>query len=114
MTDCLFCKIAAREIPADIVWSDQEFVAFRDIHPQAPTHLLVIPRAHFDTVAVLAAADVGVTGRLMLAATALAESQGIAESGYRLVFNTGAAAGQTVMHVHVHLLGGRQMGWPPG
>ncbi len=112
--DCLFCKIVRGEIHADEVHRDDRTVAFRDINPQAPTHILVIPTAHYDNAAEVAAADPGDLAALVLTARALAESEGIAESGYRLVTNTGAGAGQSVFHTHVHLLGGRPMGWPPG
>lgn len=112
--DCLFCKIVAGDVPADIVAESDTALAFRDISPQAPTHVLVIPREHRPNVAAVAAAgDVDVADLLRLAAE-VAENEGIAESGYRMVANTGAAAHQTVFHAHVHVLGGRPMGWPPG
>ncbi|MCA1823622.1 MAG: histidine triad nucleotide-binding protein [Mycobacteriales bacterium] len=113
-TDCLFCRIVAGEIPAQVVRETATTIAFRDIDPQAPTHVLVVPREHYATVAELAAADGGLVGDLVAEAVAIAASEGIAERGYRLVFNTGVAGGQTVDHVHCHLLGGRQMTWPPG
>lgn len=113
MADCLFCSIVAGDIPADVVLSTDEVLAFRDIDPKAPTHVLVIPKAHHATIGDLATADPGVAGALLAAARQVAESEGIAD-GYRLVFNTGADAGQTVFHAHAHVLGGRDLGWPPG
>jgi histidine triad (HIT) family protein len=111
-SDCLFCRIVRREIPATIVREDEHTLAFRDIDPKAPTHVLVIPKTH---VASLDQADDAATlGRLLLAAREIARSEGIDKSGYRTVINTGADAGQTVHHVHLHLLGGRDMTWPPG
>lgn len=110
--ECLFCRLVRGEVPATIVHEDDDLVAFRDINPQAPTHVLVIPRAHHADAASLAAADPAAVGRLVSAAATVAEQEGI--SGYRLVFNTGVEAGQTVFHVHLHLLGGRSMQWPPG
>lgn len=114
MTDCLFCKIVAKEIPATIVYENDQALAFRDINPQAPTHVLVIPREHHANAAALAAADGGLADEMLKAAHAVAEQEGVAESGYRVVFNTGPAAGQTVFHVHAHVLGGRSLTWPPG
>jgi len=114
MSDCLFCAIAAGDIPADLVHSDDEIVAFRDITPQAPVHVLVIPRAHHANAAALAAADAALAGRLLEVAGAIAAREGVADSGYRLVTNTGDRAGQSVHHVHVHVLGGRDLTWPPG
>lgn len=114
MSECLFCRIVAGEIPADIVHSDENFIAFRDISPQAPVHVLVIPREHYGTAAQLAAADQGMVGGLLATATSLAEEFGVAADGYRLVVNTGDQGGQTVPHVHVHVMGGRPMSWPPG
>jgi histidine triad (HIT) family protein len=111
-TDCLFCRIVSGEIPATIVAQDEHFVAFRDINPQAPTHVLVIPRAHIATLD--DARDADVIGHLMLKAAEIARAEGIVDSGYRTVINTNAGAGQTVFHVHVHLLGGRRLNWPPG
>lgn len=112
MTDCLFCKIAAGEIPATIVREDGEFVAFRDINPQAPTHVLVIPRRHLSSLNALD--DEGLGGRLLLMAKSVAEDDGLADPGYRVVLNTNADGGQTVDHLHAHVLGGRAMRWPPG
>ncbi|RSN12746.1 histidine triad nucleotide-binding protein [Nonomuraea sp. WAC 01424] len=114
MSDCLFCKIVAKEIPADIVYENARALAFRDINPQAPTHVLVIPRAHHADGAALAAADDGLADDVLKAAHAVAVQEGVAEGGYRIVFNTGAGAGQTVFHVHAHVLGGRGLTWPPG
>lgn len=112
MTECLFCKIARGEIKASIVAQDDAFVAFRDISPQAPTHILVIPRAHVATLN--EATDAGVLGRLLTHARDLARAEGLSERGYRVVINTNAEAGQSVLHLHAHLLGGRAMRWPPG
>ncbi len=114
MTDCLFCAIAAGDIPADVIHRDDDVLAFRDISPQAPVHVLVIPRAHHANAADLAAADPALAGRLLAVAGAIADQEGVAESGYRLVTNTGSGAGQSVDHVHFHLLGGRGLSWPPG
>jgi histidine triad (HIT) family protein len=114
MSDCLFCAIAAGDIPADLVHSDDRVIAFRDIAPQAPVHVLVIPRDHHDTAADIATADAGLAADLLRVAGAVAEQEGVAESGYRLVTNTGEGAGQSVRHVHFHLLGGRGLAWPPG
>ena len=112
--ECLFCRIAAGEIPATIVFRDAHVVAFRDIAPQAPTHILLIPVRHLASVAEVTESDGDLLARLMTAATRLAESDGLADSGYRLVTNTGPDAGQSVAHLHWHLLGGRPMAWPPG
>ncbi|HHH45522.1 MAG TPA: histidine triad nucleotide-binding protein [Thiotrichales bacterium] len=112
--DCIFCKIAAGEIPGDIVYQDDQVVAFRDLNPQAPTHVLVIPREHISTINDLQEHHAELVGRLYLAAKRVAADEGIAERGYRTVMNCNAEAGQTVFHIHLHLLGGRPMGWPPG
>ena len=109
---CLFCKIVAGEIPATLVAETPDTVAFRDINPQAPTHVLVIPRTHYRDIAEMSAADPALTGRLAADAAAVAEKEGL--TGFRLVFNTGAEVGQSVFHVHGHVLGGRPFGWPPG
>ena len=114
MTDCLFCGIAAGDIPADLVHADDVVIAFRDISPQAPVHVLVIPRDHHATAAELATADPALAGRVLEVAGDIAAAEGVAESGYRLVTNTGEGAGQSVHHVHFHLLGGRALSWPPG
>ena len=105
-SDCLFCKIVAGEIPATVVRQNERTLAFRDINPQAPTHVLVIPRAHYPNAAALAAAEPELTAELLVEAGAVAADEKIAEAGYRLIFNTGAGAGQTVFHAHVHVLGG--------
>lgn len=110
--DCLFCKIVAGEIPADIVLETEQAVAFRDIAPQAPTHVLVVPREHQPNAVASALADPSVPGALLEAAGKVATVAGLAD--YRLVFNTGEGAGQTVFHTHLHVLGGRAMQWPPG
>jgi len=110
--DCLFCRIVRKEIPAKLVAEDEHCVAFRDINPQAPVHVLVIPRAHVPSLN--QATDAAMIGRLSLMAAEIARSEGVAESGYRTVINTNAGAGQTVFHVHLHLLGGRALHWPPG
>lgn len=114
MPDCLFCRLVAGDIPATVVREDELTVAFRDVNPQAPTHVLVIPRAHHADVGALAAADPDALVAVHRAAAAVAAAEGVADSGWRLVFNTGADAGQSVPHVHGHVLGGRQIGWPPG
>jgi len=112
-THCTFCGIAAGENPADIVYQDKDVIAFRDKHPKAPTHILIIPRKHLPSVAQAGAIDAAVLGRLMLTAAKVAEMEGLG-GAFRLVTNSGARAGQSVFHLHVHLLGGRVMGWPPG
>ncbi len=114
MSDCIFCKIANGEIPSEFVYEDDEIVAFRDLSPQAPTHVLIIPRRHIETTNDLVEADDNMVGRMIRAAKIIAEQEGFAESGYRTVFNCNADAGQAVFHIHLHLLGGRAMGWPPG
>ena len=110
---CLFCRIVAGEIPATVVRETSDTVAFRDIDPRAPVHVLVIPRAHHADVSALAAADPALAGRLLADVAAVAEAEGVG-GAYRLVFNTGAEVGQSVFHVHGHVLGGRRMSWPPG
>ena len=112
--DCLFCKFIAGEIETDVVFETDEVFAFRDINPQAPTHILIIPRKHFATVNELSEADAETVGKLYLVAKELAREEGFSEEGYRLVMNCNAAAGQTVFHLHLHLLGGREFTWPPG
>ncbi|MEO3828688.1 histidine triad nucleotide-binding protein [Actinomadura sp. B10D3] len=114
MTDCLFCKIVSGDVPAKIVRESAGTVAFRDINPQAPTHVLVIPRDHHPTAGELAASDAALLAEVLREAHQVAVDEGVAESGYRVVFNTGAQAGQTVFHVHAHVLGGRGLNWPPG
>lgn len=112
--DCLFCKVAAGEIPATVLYEDEDVVAFRDISPVAPTHVLIIPRKHIASVNHLQPEDAGLVGRLLLTARELAAELGIADEGYRLNINTNGGAGQTVYHLHLHLLGGRKFNWPPG
>lgn len=114
MSDCLFCKIIAGGIPATVVHKDEHLTAIRDINPQAPTHILILPNRHLTSVAEAQANDTGLLGTLLLAGKQLAEKEGLVQNGYRLVINTGEAGGQTVAHLHVHLLGGRRMTWPPG
>ena len=114
MDNCIFCKIAAGEIPATKVYDDGEVLAFRDINPEAPVHLLVIPRRHIATLNDLTEADAALIGRLYLAAKQVAIELGVAENGYRTVINCNRDAGQIVFHVHMHLLAGRELGWPPG
>jgi histidine triad (HIT) family protein len=111
--DCLFCGIASGEVQATIVVESPRVLAFRDVNPQAPTHVLVIPREHYRDLADVAA-DTGLLAEIASQAHAVAVADGIADTGYRVVFNTGAQAGQTVHHVHAHVLGGRPMSWPPG
>lgn len=108
--DCLFCKIVSGDIPADIVFEDDEILAFNDISPQAPVHILIIPKKHIATINELSETDADIISRLLLCAKTLAADKGIAESGYRLLFNCNAQGGQTVYHIHLHLLGGRQLG----
>lgn len=112
--DCLFCKIAAGDIPAQIVHETDYTVAFRDINPQAPVHALVIPKRHIASINDLEEGDAEIIGKLFLAARDIAAEEGFAEPGYRVTMNCNAAAGQTVFHVHLHLLGGREFTWPPG
>ena len=111
--DCLFCKIVTGDVPADLVHESATTVAFRDLQPQAPTHVLVIPRSHYANAADLAAGEPETAVHLFDAAREIADAEGLDE-GYRMVFNTGPAAHQTVFHAHLHVLGGRSMGWPPG
>ena len=111
---CLFCKIVDREIPASIVYEDDRLLAFTDINPQAPTHVLVIPKKHVPTLNDLQPEDDRLVGELVRRAAAIAHERGISAGGYRTVFNTNLDAGQTVFHIHLHLLGGRSMQWPPG
>jgi histidine triad (HIT) family protein len=113
-TSCLFCKIASREIPAEIVRESDRLVAFRDTNPQAPTHILIIPKEHIRSVAEIDDGHDGLLADVAQAATHLARTEGIADSGWRLVTNVGPDAGQSVFHLHFHLLGGRPMAWPPG
>ena len=108
-TDCIFCKIIAGEIPAEFLYQDDEVVAFHDIHPAAPTHVLIIPKKHVESLARLSEAETPLIGRMVNVANKLARDGGIAESGYRVVINSGREGGQVVPHLHMHLLGGRQM-----
>ncbi len=112
--DCLFCRILAKEIPSKTVHEDEQAVAFEDINPQAPTHILIVPRRHIPSLNEITAEDAVLVGHLHLVAAKLARERGIAESGYRTVLNNGRGAGQSVFHLHLHLLGGRGMRWPPG
>ena len=114
MPDCLFCKIIDKEIPADMVHEDDACVAFRDINPQAPTHIQIIPRKHIPTTNDIAQEDAELLAHMLFVGKDLACKEGVAESGYRLLFNCNAHAGQSVFHIHLHLLGGRQFTWPPG
>lgn len=114
MSDCLFCKMIAGEITPDTVYEDAEVLAFRDINPQAPTHVLVIPKTHISTLNDLQPEHAALVGKLFLAAQKVAQAEGIAERGYRTVMNCNREAGQSVFHIHLHVLGGRGMHWPPG
>ncbi len=114
MSDCLFCAIVSGDIPGDVVARTDRVLAFRDIDPKAPTHILIIPIEHFEDLPAVAQADSSLAGEIFAVAAELAESEGIAETGHRLVANTGREGGQTVSHAHVHLLGGRSLSWPPG
>ena len=114
MQDCLFCKIIAGQIPGAIVYQDDRVVAFKDINPQAPMHVLVVPRRHIASLNDLGPEDDGLVGELVRRGAALAEENGHASRGYRTVFNTNADAGQTVFHIHLHVLAGRKFSWPPG
>ena len=114
MSDCLFCRILAGEIPSDEVLSTEHTYAFRDINPQAPTHVLVIPREHISNAHEVGEDHADIVWRLFTTAQAVAEAEGIAERGYRLVFNIGEDAQNSVPHLHMHVIGGRQFGWPPG
>ena len=114
MSDCLFCKMVTGEIKPDVVYEDDAVLAFRDLNPQAPTHVLVIPKQHVATTNDLDAGNAELVGKLYLAAKQVAADAGISDSGYRTVMNCNAGAGQSVYHLHLHLLGGRPMRWPPG
>jgi len=114
MSDCLFCRIIRKEIPASIVYEDDRLLAFSDINPQAPMHVLVIPKRHIDSLNALAAGDDGLVGEMVRRAAAIAAEKGFADRGFRTVFNTNAEAGQTVFHIHLHVLAGRGLTWPPG
>jgi histidine triad (HIT) family protein len=114
MPECLFCKIVEKQIPATIVHEDDRLVAFKDINGQAPMHVLVVPRRHIESLNALGAGDDGLVGEMVRRGAAIAEANGYADRGYRTVFNCNADAGQTVFHIHLHVLGGRRLGWPPG
>jgi len=114
MSDDLFLKIINREIPADIIYESDEILAFRDINPQAPVHVLIIPKEYIKTINDMESKHAEMAGKLFLVAAEIARKEGIAENGYRVVMNCNKAGGQAVYHIHLHLLGGRQMGWPPG
>ncbi|MBC8345074.1 MAG: histidine triad nucleotide-binding protein [Candidatus Marinimicrobia bacterium] len=114
MNDCLFCKMIAGDIPCDIVYENKTILAFRDIDPKAPTHILVIPKKHVRSINELNESEQNLAGELLLTAKKIAEDEGIDESGFRTVFNTNSDGGQTVFHIHMHILGGRKMTWPPG
>ncbi|MGI5908158.1 MAG: histidine triad nucleotide-binding protein [Christensenellales bacterium] len=114
MQECIFCKIVNREIPADVVYEDEEVLAFRDINPQAPVHVLVIPKAHHSDLAAAVRADAGLVARTLAALTGIAKDLGLEETGHRVVVNTGEDGYQTVQHLHFHLLGKRRLAWPPG
>ena len=114
MSDCLFCKIIAGQIPGAIVHQDDTLVAFKDINPQAPLHALIIPRRHIPTLNDLGTTDEGLIGHMLRFAAAIAADKGYADRGYRTVFNCNREAGQSVFHIHMHLLAGRGLGWPPG
>jgi len=114
MESCIFCRIAAKEVQSKIAYEDEEVVAFHDINPQAPVHVLIVPRKHIPTLNDAGEEDQALLGKMMLVAQKLAKELGIADSGYRLVLNTNRGAGQSIFHIHLHLLGGRLFHWPPG
>lgn len=114
MSDCIFCRIATGDVPANIAYEDEEVIAFHDLNPQAPTHILVIPREHYSTLLDLGEDQISLLGRLQRAAIEIARQQGLDAEGFRIVTNCLESAGQSVFHVHVHLLGGRAFSWPPG
>jgi histidine triad (HIT) family protein len=114
MSDCIFCKIGRKEIAAKIIYDDRQVVAFEDLNPQAPVHTLIVPKAHFATLNDIGAEQEGLLGHMTLVATKIARDKGLGDTGYRLVMNTLEAAGQSVFHLHLHLLGGRRFVWPPG
>jgi len=114
MIDCVFCKIIAGKLEGEFVYQDDEIVAFRDINPQAPVHILIVPRKHISSLNDVKPEDVPLIGKLAIVAQKIAKEFGVAETGYRLIWNTGENAGQWIYHVHIHLLGGRRMTWPPG
>ncbi|MDP2228669.1 MAG: histidine triad nucleotide-binding protein [Moraxellaceae bacterium] len=112
--DCIFCKIAAHDIPAKTVFENERLIAFHDLFPQAPVHVLIIPKVHFSTLNDVPQGESALLGEMMSTATTIARELGLADDGYRLVMNCGANGGQSVFHIHLHLLAGRQMSWPPG
>jgi histidine triad (HIT) family protein len=112
--ECLFCRIAQKDIAADIVFEDQDVIAFRDRYPQAPTHILVIPKRHITTLNDATASDATLLGQMIMTAQHVAKQEALADAGYRLVFNVNQHGGQTIYHIHLHVLGGRPMTWPPG
>ena len=112
--DCIFCRVVAGEVRADVIFQDDRCVAFRDINPQAPVHVLVIPREHIESLDDAGRGDEAVLGHILRVAARVANDEGLTESGFRTIINTGAGAGQSVLHLHLHVLGGRQMTWPPG
>lgn len=114
MTDCLFCRIASGEIDARMIEEGDDWIAFHDVNPQAPVHVLIVPREHVATINEIDEGHEALVGGMVRAAAKIAAAHSIAEDGYRLVFNTNPGAGQSVFHIHLHLLGGRRMGWPPG
>ena len=114
MSDCLFCKIVSGDIPAEKVFENDHVIGFQDLNPQAPTHVLIIPKKHVSTINDLQDEDRALVGEMFMAARQIAADQGLAEKGYRTVMNCNEEAGQTVFHIHLHLLGGRRMQWPPG
>jgi histidine triad (HIT) family protein len=114
MTECIFCKIVGGEIPAELVYQDDEVLAFRDINPQAPIHMLIVPKRHIATLNDITPNDAGLIGKLYLVARQLANDMGVADNGYRTLINCNKDGGQDVFHIHLHLLAGRRMGWPPG
>lgn len=112
--DCLFCKIVNREIPSSIVYQDHDVVAFNDINPQAPVHIVIVPRVHIERISEVGEGQIGFVGRMILVANKIAQDKDIVEPGYRLIINNNAGAGQSIYHIHLHLLGGRRFSWPPG
>ena len=114
MSECIFCRIVQGSIPAKLIYQDAETLAFDDINPQAPVHSLVIPKRHVESVQVLGEEDQRLLGRLLLTCNTIAREKGLSDKGFRLVANTGRDGGQTVSHLHFHILGGRHLGWPPG
>ncbi len=114
MQECIFCKIINRELPAEIVYEDEQILAFKDVNPVAPVHLLLIPKKHISGISDLKEEDAGIMGRMQILAANLAAEMGLAQDGFRLVCNCGRDAGQLVMHIHYHLLSGREFQWPPG